>query len=153
MPVEIERKFLVREKPELDEAVTVERIRQGYLQRGPVTVRVRTKGDYAYLTVKGPANGVSCPEFEYDIPVTHADEMLDTLCASVLEKTRYVFPHGELFLELDIFHGALDGLVMVEVELPAADAPFSPPHWFGEEVTGNLLYTNASLSALAMPPT
>jgi CYTH domain-containing protein len=145
MGKEIERKFLVRqgEWPK-NEGVTY---RQGYLSTVKErTVRVRIAGDAAFLTVKGISKGATRAEFEYDIPVSDAEEMLDHLCEQpLIEKRRYEIEHGGLTWEVDEFFGNNEGLVLAEVELESEDQQFERPPWVGEEVTDDPRYFNANL--------
>lgn len=144
MAKEIERKYLVRRLPDLT-GVPCVRMTQGYLQRGPVTVRVRRRAEDAYLTVKGPADGISRDEFEYDIPVADADAML-TLCGDdKVEKTRYFLELEGLTYELDVFHGKLEGFAVVEVEIAHADVAVPLFDWMGADVSEDLRFTNAAL--------
>jgi adenylate cyclase len=147
MAVEIERKFLVTSGAWRSDARAGERIRQGWLVRDPErTVRVRRRGDRAYLTVKGPG-GLARPEFEWEIPSADADALLDTLCLpGQIDKTRFevdVDGHG---WEVDVFHAEHHGLVVAEIELESTDETFVVPAWAGLEVTGDDRYTNAVLS-------
>jgi CYTH domain-containing protein len=112
------------------------------------TVRVRTVGDQGFLTVKGITVGASRSEYEYEIPVADANEMLDRLCERpLIEKTRYRIPHGGLVWEIDEFEGENRGLVTAEVELKDQQQAVTPPNWVGEEVTGDPRYFNANLVA------
>jgi CYTH domain-containing protein len=142
---EIERKFLVRNTGFLvgDPGVL---FRQGYLSRDPDrTVRVRLAGGVGYLTIKGRPRGAARPEFEFEIPVDDARELL-VLCAdSVIEKTRHRIDHAGLTWDVDVFSGANDGLVIAEVELPTEDHAVVLPDWVGEEVTGDVRYYNSRL--------
>ena len=144
---EIERKFLLRDDGWrlLAEGVAY---RQGYLSvdTGRV-VRVRIAGERGFLTIKGAAVGSVRPEYEYEIPLADARELLDTLCLRPqIEKTRYrVAAHG-LVWEVDEFHGDNRGLVLAEVELEAPDQPVELPDWVGEEVTHDPRYSNAALT-------
>lgn len=147
MAKEIERKFLVKNSTFLELSTTAIRIKQGYLSRLPeATVRVRIAGDKAFLTVKGKNDGAVRDEWEYSIPVADAEGMLER-CAqgSVISKTRYIVPEGAYNWEVDEFHGAHEGLVVAEIELPYADATFGCPDFIGEEVTGNPSYYNSNL--------
>lgn len=146
MGVEIERKFLVTDAGWRDGAAT--RIRQGYLSRDPArTVRVRVADGRAYLTVKGPNDGPRRAEYEYPIPRADADELLALCAPPIIDKTRYVSVYCGTRWEVDEFLGANAGLVVAEVELPAADAPFARPAWLGREVTDDARYYNANLAA------
>ncbi len=146
MAREIERKFLVV-GTDWQEGATSRPYRQGYLSLDEQrTVRVRTAGEHAYLTVKGPSKGITRPEFEYEIPLQDAAEMLDALCHKPLvEKTRYTVRYHGLDWEVDVFDGANKGLVVAEVELPDQDTPVVLPPWIGDEVTGDPRYLNANL--------
>jgi len=146
MGIEIERKFLV--KDDSWKAMTGEgqTCRQGYLYSGEgKTVRVRIMGKQAFLTIKGPTNGITRSEFEYEIPVADAEAMLP-LCGNLVEKTRYIIDHDSLQWELDVFAGANDGLVMAEIELDSEDQSIALPEWAGEEVSGDPRYYNAYLA-------
>ena len=146
MPTEIERKFLVTGEAWKIPA-TGRRCRQGYLNSARErTVRVRTIGDKAYLTVKGITTGASRTEFEYQIPVADADAMLDDLCEKpLLEKIRYTLRVGRQTWEIDEFLGENQGLVVAEVELASEDEAFEKPAWVAAEVTGDPRYFNANL--------
>ncbi len=146
MAQEIERKFLVRDRSML-EGRTGTPYRQGYLSTEPGrVVRVRHAGDRGFVTIKGPASGASRAEYEYEIPVRDADEMIDTLAIRpVIEKTRYEVHAAGLRWEIDVFTGGNEGLVVAEVELPSEDFDVELPDWAGPEVTGDARYYNASL--------
>jgi adenylate cyclase len=146
MAQEIERKFLVIGTPWKNGAEG-RRYRQGYLslERGK-TVRVRTDGSRGYLTVKGATTGFTRPEFEYEIPVQDARQMLDQLCyRPIIEKTRYKIEHCGLVWEVDVFERENEGLVLAEVELTDENVEITLPDWVGKEVTGDGRYSNASL--------
>jgi CYTH domain-containing protein len=148
MALEIERKFLVRDDSWKAGAAGVA-YRQGYLSTDKLrTVRVRTAGDSAYLTIKGASRGIARAEYEYAIPPADANEMLDTLCQKpLIEKCRYRVPHAGLVWEIDEFFGDNAGLVVAEVELADERQTFELPPWAGEEVSGDARYFNASLIA------
>ena len=146
MALEIERKYLV----DLEKLGTLEngtRIKQGYLSTNKeAVVRVRVKNDKAYLTIKGSNIGVTRLEFEYEIPLDEANEMLDKLCQKpVIDKTRYLINHENHIWELDIFYGENEGLVVVEVELSSEDETIILPSWVKEEVTTDSRYYNSNL--------
>jgi CYTH domain-containing protein len=147
MPVEIERKFLVQSEAWREAVTGSQRLRDGILARfGDGKVRVRIADDQAWLTVKGPRTGLRRSEFEYEIARTEAEEMLHTLCdGPILEKTRYFVPCGEFTWEVDIYHGALAGLTLTEIELEHEDQAFTVPAWVGREVTYNPRYRKANL--------
>lgn len=147
MAFEIERKFLVCGDGWRDGSPGL-RMAQGYLTLDPDrTVRVRLAGEDAWLTVKGRAQGVRRAEFEYEIPAADARELLAMCLPSVIDKTRHRVESGGHVWEVDVFHGANEGLVLAEVEL--ADESVSPelPPWVGEEVSADLRYYNASLAS------
>ncbi|NCF70032.1 MAG: CYTH domain-containing protein, partial [Chloroflexi bacterium] len=123
--------------------------RQGYLSTVKErTVRVRTIGQKGYLTIKGITVGATRLEFEYEIPVAEANEMLDTLCERpLIEKTRRIIEHAGFIWELDEFFGVNAGLVIAEVELESEDTIFEKPPWIAMEVTDDPRYFNANLVA------
>jgi adenylate cyclase len=146
MPLEIERKYLVRSDSWRTPG-TGTRYRQGYLSTEPGrNVRVRLGAGRGVLTIKGLAVNLARPEYEYPIPVAEANEMLDTLCLKpILEKIRYTIEHAGLLWEVDEFEGENAGLIIAEVELAEADQRILLPDWVGEEVTDDPRYYNASL--------
>jgi adenylate cyclase len=148
MPLEIERKFLVKgEGWRVPGAGTP--YRQGYLSTVPGrTVRVRLVRDRGYLTIKGVTVGATRAEYEYEIPAGEAGEMLDNLCERpLIEKTRYRVDHQGLTWEVDEFVGDNAGLIIAEVELEDEDQAVMLPDWVGKEVTGDKRYYNANLIA------
>ncbi len=145
--VETERKFLVDGDAWRGEARARRALRQGYLAiDGKTTVRVRTDGVSAWLTVKGANTGLSRPEFEYAVPVRDADELLGLCAGRLVEKIRHHVPVGEKLWEVDEFTGANQGLVVAELELADPDEDFVRPEWLGPEVSGDPRYLNANLS-------
>jgi len=146
MGVEIERKFLVRNESwrTVDSGVA---IRQGYLSTTPLaTVRVRIAGEASYLTVKGLASGLARPEFEYDIPLAEAEQLLQLCLASIIEKTRFVVNIDELVWEIDVFSGDNKGLITAECELESETQEISRPDWLGPEVSEDRRYANSNLA-------
>lgn len=144
MSVEIERKFLVQEGSWRE--VQAVPMAQGYLARSKAaTVRVRISGEKAWLTVKGRGDGLSRPEFEYEVLAVDARAML-AMVPGVVEKTRRRVPVGSHVFEVDVFEGDNAGLVVAEVELGAPDEAFERPDWLGREVTGIPRYFNSELS-------
>lgn len=144
---EIERKYLVRGDYGTAVSESV-RIAQGYLCAEPGrTVRVRVSGERAFLTVKGPAQGLSRFEWEKEIAVDEAG-MLLALCPVVIDKTRHIVPSedGVHIWEVDEFHGDNEGLTVAEVELRSESDTVPLPGWVGEEVSGDRRYCNSSLS-------
>ena len=147
MPQEIELKFLVKgdyKKFAMEQIG----IKQGYLSSvRERTVRVRIKGDKGYLTIKGKTSdsGMSRYEWEKEIPIAEAEELL-TLCEpGLIDKTRYLIPAGEFTFEVDEFYGENKGLIIAEIELRSESDKFPKPDWLGEEVTGDLRYYNSML--------
>ncbi len=145
--MEIERKFLVKgEFKNLASKKTL--IQQGYLSSVPErTVRVRVKGDKGFITVKGIGNasGVSRFEWEKEIPVHEAEELLKICEPGIITKTRHLVKSGEHTFEVDEFSGENEGLIIAELELKSEDETFFKPEWLGEEVTGDKKYYNAYL--------
>ena len=146
MATEIERKFLVSDTAFLEKSEG-EYLSQGYLSHTPESVvRVRIRGDEAFLTVKGITKGASRLEFEYPVPREDAKEMLALCPEGKIEKTRHEIPLGKHVWEVDVFHGDNDGLIVAEIELGGEDEAFEKPDWLGEEVTGDPRYYNSNLS-------
>lgn len=144
---EIEYKFLINEevwnaleKPEPEAIV------QGYIARtDQATVRVRTKGTKAYVTLKSKTVGRTRSEFEYEIPVSDALEILDLLTEKSLRKLRYNIPHKGRNWEVDVFQGALDGLIVAELEVESEDESFDLPDWVTHDVSDDPHYYNSVL--------
>ncbi len=145
MPKEIERKFLVTN--DHWRSAPGKKYRQGYLSRAEQrSVRVRTTPEKAFLTIKGMSTGITRLEFEYEIPMGEADELLDLMCLKpIIEKTRHRLEHDGMTWEIDEFHGDNDGLIVAEIELESEEQEFSRPDWVGEEVTGDSRYLNVNL--------
>lgn len=146
---EIERKFLVTSNAFKAEAFTQNRIKQGYLSSVPErTVRVRLKGNKAFLTIKGISNesGLSRFEWEKEIPVDEAEKLLLLCEAGVIDKTRFEVKAGRHIIEIDEFYGENEGLIMAEIELNSETEAYEKPNWLGEEVTNDHRYYNAYLS-------
>ena len=120
---------------------------QGYLcaEEGH-NVRVRTEGSRAVLTIKGGRVGISRPEFEYEIPFGHAQELMKLAVGSLVKKTRYYHREGKHVWEVDVFDGDNEGLMVAEIELNSEDEPFVKPSWVGEEVSHDPRYSNSNLS-------
>lgn len=146
MPVEIERKFLLKSdkwkklgKPKF--------YQQGYLLIDKSkTIRIRTIDNEGFLTIKGETVGIRRSEFEYEIPVSDAKFMLENLCEKpIIEKFRTKIFVDELVWEVDEFLGENKGLIITEVELKNENQKIQLPDWVGEEVTGDHRYNNSSL--------
>jgi adenylate cyclase len=148
MPLEIERKFLVVGSG-WDDGSPGARMTQGYLAKGAgTTVRVRICGhDEAWLTIKGRPRGISRPEFEYPIPVAEARDLLDLCDGPPIDKTRHRVEFRGHVWEVDVFHGANEGLVVAEVELEAEEVDPPLPPWVGREVSQEARYYNSRLVA------
>lgn len=147
MGMEIERKFLLQSDGWRGQVQHSERMRQGYLnQEKHCSVRVRTAGGRAWLNIKGVTVGAQRKEFEYEIPLADALELLETMShRPLIEKTRHYVPAGGRVWEIDEFDGENAGLVVAELELDDPDEPFVKPDWLGEEVTDDVRYYNTQL--------
>ena len=146
MGVEIEKKFLVRDDSFKRMAECSCRIRQGYLCREPErTVRIRIRDGMGFLTVKGKNQGAARLEFEYEIPVSDAEEMLKLCAGKILDKTRYIVNYKGYTWEIDEFYNLDKPLTVAEIELPSVDAEFEIPLFIGEDVTGDPRYYNSML--------
>jgi CYTH domain-containing protein len=148
MPLEIERKFLVKNEAWRGQVAGL-KYRQGYLFTAEnKTVRVRTVGDKGFLTIKGKTAGATRAEYEYEIPFEHANEILDNLCIKpLIDKVRYKIRYKGLTWEVDEFFGENRGLILAEVELTDENQVIDLPDWVGEEVTADPRYYNANLAA------
>ena len=147
MAVEIERKYLV-EGDEWRRLARGEVFRQGYLSTVKErTVRIRTVGAQAWITIKGLTVEATRSEFEYAIPLSDAQEMLELCEQPIIEKTRYVVEAGGLRWEIDEFGGVNRGLIVAEVELDDPNQDIDLPDWIGAEVTDDPRYYNANLIA------
>jgi adenylate cyclase len=148
MSQEIERKFLIKGEYK-SQAVRSFRIVQGYLSSATVrTVRIRIKGDKGFITIKGQSNksGLSRYEWEKEIPLNEAEELLQLCEPGVIDKIRYEIPVGKHTFEVDEFYGDNYGLTIAEVELETESENYTKPEWLGEEVTGDRRYYNSCLT-------
>ena len=145
---EIERKFLVTGNG-WREGATASVIRQGYLcADADRSVRIRVSGERGFLTIKGKSVGAVRAEYEYDIPLEDAHDLLDALCAKpLIEKTRHEVRHDGLLWVVDVFEGENAGLVVAEIELEREDQDVTLPDWVGTEVTDDPRYLNANLGS------
>lgn len=152
---EIEYKFLIADLSAVSQLTPIrtEEIIQGYLTKPGDTAAIRVRAskwqdgkEEAYITVKGPAIGMTRKEFEYEIPLADAREMMQMPGVNFIDKTRYFFDHGAHTIELDVFNGALAGLVVAEIEVASEDEKVEFPDWFGENVTHDIRYTNVYLA-------
>ena len=147
--VEIERKFLV-----LSEAFKLDSVRQNIIAQGYLssvaerTVRIRIKNKQGFITIKGKSseNGLSRMEWEKEIALDEAQQLLSLCEKGVIEKIRYEVPVGNHIYEVDVFEGENFGLVIAEIELQSETEEFSVPDWIGKEVTNDTKYYNAYLS-------
>lgn len=149
MSLEIERKFLVTDDSYKQQAFSCDRIAQGYVCRqGGNSTRVRVRGDKGYITIKGPSldGGLSRYEWEKEIPVNEAWELMRLCSGIIIDKHRYLVKCGNHVYEIDEFHGDNEGLTVAEVELQSVDEPFERPSFIGAEVTGDAKYYNGHLS-------
>jgi len=160
MSDEIERRFLVREIPQnLEDYVRIES-RQGYLavqDYNSSELRIRQKkrkGETTYLVAIKTGKGLKRGEAEIEVPFeTFVEIWPHTICRRV-EKTRYEIPHGSHLIELDLYHGKLDGFATVDVEFKSIEISesFVPPPWFGREITEDIRYNNKNLAIYGVPP-
>lgn len=148
MAQEIERKFLVKDDSFKKMAYHSSRILQGYIcsARGR-TVRIRIRDEKGFLTIKGPAggNGLSRYEWEKEIPLEEAEELMKLCEPGMIDKTRFLVRSGKHIFEIDEFYGENEGLVVAEVELDSEDETYEKPDFIGEEVTGDVRYYNSFL--------
>lgn len=150
MATEIERKFLVTDNSYIKASISSHHIIQAYLARmDRGVVRVRIMDDRAFLTVKSRNTGMSRDEWEYEVPLTDAQGMIERVCdGGVIDKTRYIVPYEGFRWEVDAFHGQLEGLVVAEVELPDEGCKPELPPFIGREVTGERRFYNSVLMTL-----
>ncbi|MFT5090407.1 MAG: adenylate cyclase [Candidatus Latescibacterota bacterium] len=146
MALEIERKFLVADPAFLDDLQGAY-FKQGYIEgRNRSAARIRLLDDRAFLTLKGVTRGFVRSEYEYEIPVQDAREMLEELCEKpLIEKMRYEVEFAGNTWEVDVFYGESEGLLMAEIELESEGQNFARPPWLGEEVSDDPRYFNSSL--------
>ncbi len=147
--IEIERKFLVKSNEFKSLAVKQTLIIQGFLNKDPERiVRVRIKGDEGFLTIKGKSNssGTSRYEWEREISISEAEELLKLCLKGVIKKTRFEVPVGKHMYEIDEFYEDNEGLIIAEIELNSENDVFEKPDWLGSEVTGETKYYNSQLS-------
>jgi adenylate cyclase len=150
--MEVERKFLVTELPDLA-GTDSDEIEQGYLAVGAEgEVRLRRKGDRLFLTAKRGA-GISRDEAEVELEREAFEDLWPLTEGRRLHKRRHVIPHGDLTIELDVYEGDLEGLVVTEIEFGSEEeaGAFTPPDWIGEEVTGDERYLNETLATRGAP--
>ncbi len=149
MHIETERKFLVKGDAYKEKAVASHSMVQAYVaHENGRTVRVRISDGKGILTIKGPSlNGISRKEWEKEISLQDARDLMGLCQKGMIDKTRWIVPAGNgLFFEVDEFHGDNEGLVVAEIELAGEDEVFDRPSWLGEEVTGQKRYYNSYLT-------
>jgi len=147
MFIEIERKFLVVGEFK-SQSIKSTRISQGYLSSVPErTVRIRIKDNQGFITVKGISknNGLSRLEWEKEIPIEEASELIKICELGIIDKIRYIVPYENKIFEIDEFYGENEGLILAEVELNNENETLKKPNWLGREVTGDERYYNSML--------
>ena len=148
MAIEIEHKFLLANDDWREQIIRSVKYRQGYLSSETTSsIRIRISDDHAWLNIKSATIGTHRHEYEYEIPLSDANEIINNLCRKpIIEKTRhFVIDDGNTW-EIDEFDGDNRGLCVAEIELPEIGKPFSKPHWLGKEVTHDLRYYNNNLA-------
>ena len=151
MSIEIERKFLVKNDDFKKMSFQQKTLQQGYLNSDKHrTVRIRISDNQGFITVKGVSNAAGTTRFEWEkeIDIEEAKQLLALCEPNIIEKTRFLVKNGIHIFEIDEFFGANKGLLIAEIELNSENEAFEKPSWLGEEVTGNTKYYNASLSKL-----
>mgnify|MGYP002842714374 FL=1 len=147
MGQEIERKFLVAD-PSFLTSLGGSHVKQGYIPgKTRSAARIRICDGVGFLTLKSETRGITRSEFEYEIPLDDAEEMLDILCGRpLIEKTRYLVEWKGHVWEVDVFQGDNEGLIVAEIELATAGQAFAKPHWLGREVSLDARYFNSNLA-------
>lgn len=147
MAMEIEHKFLLASDAWRQKIHHSSDYKQGYLSSSPLnSIRVRVAGKQAWLNIKSATIGNHRHEFEYEIPLSDAETLLNELCHKpLIEKTRHFVHHAGHVWEIDEFSGDNAGLIVAEIELSELDEQFEKPHWLGEEVTHDMRYYNNNL--------
>jgi CYTH domain-containing protein len=153
MAKEIERKFLVRDDRWKSDAGQGSRIRQAYiLAMDGRNMRVRVRDNRkATLTIKAGGHGLTRDEFEFDVPVDEALPLFQLKLGNLIEKTRYKIKYARHVWEVDVYSGALAGLVVAEVEMKSEKERPEIPDWIGPELTGNPAYSNQALALSGLP--
>lgn len=148
MALEIEHKFLLANNDWREHISRSVIYRQGYLSsEASTSIRVRASDERAWLNIKSAIIGTHRHEYEYEIPMADANEILTNLCRKpLIEKTRhFVIDEGNTW-EIDEFYGDNQGLIVAEIELAEVGQYFAKPAWLGMEVTHDLRYYNNNLS-------
>ena len=148
MAIEIEHKFLLANDDWREHIIRSVKYRQGYLNsQATSSIRVRICDDNAWLNIKSATIGTHRHEYEYEIPLTDANEIINILCRKpIIEKTRHFVINDGNTWEIDEFDGDNQGLIVAEIELSEIGKAFSKPHWLGEDVTHDLRYYNNNLA-------
>lgn len=149
MSLEIERKFLVENEDFKKESYHKKSLKQGYLNADKNrTVRIRIADDKGFITIKGKSNETGTTRFEWEkeIDVLEAEQLLLLCEPSVIDKIRFYIKSNKHVYEVDEFYGDNNGLIVAELELTSENEEFTKPAWLGKEVTGNVNYYNSSLS-------
>jgi adenylate cyclase len=148
MAIEIECKFLLANEKWRENVSNSVIYKQGYLSSQPTnSIRVRISDKQAWLNIKSATIGTQRAEYEYEIPLSDAREILANLCLKpVIEKTRHFVTHENHLWEIDEFDGENSGLIVAEIELNSVDEIFEKPEWIGEEVTQDIRYYNNNLA-------
>jgi adenylate cyclase len=149
MSLEIERKFLVKNEDFKTDAYQKKLLKQGYLNSDKIrTVRVRIADDKGFITIKGKSNSTGTTRFEWEkeIDLLEAEQLLLLCEPSVIDKTRFYVKSENHIFEVDEFYSDNQGLIVAEIELNSENEQFKKPSWLGQEVTGNIKYYNSSLS-------
>lgn len=149
MSIEIERKFLVKNDDFKDQSFQKKIIKQGYLNSDENrTVRIRISDKKAFITIKGKSNDTGTTRFEWEkeINLREAENLLLLCEPSIIEKTRYLVKVDNHIFEVDEFYGDNKGLIIAEVELNSETEKFKKPNWLAKEVTGDIKYYNSSIS-------
>ena len=146
MPTEIERKFLLKNDSWKQQVEKSTVLKQGYLNsHAQRTVRIRIAGNLAFLTIKSKSEGISRQEFEYEIPVSEAESLLQICEQPLIEKTRHLVTIQNHTWEIDVFEGENKGLILAEIELNSETEIFEKPDWIGQEVSEDNRYYNSQL--------
>lgn len=148
MGIEIERKFLVnKDKFKKLNLTDFEYLYQGYISvEVDKTIRIRKLQTNAFLTIKGITENATRLEFEYEIPIEDAKQLLEKFSTNMLEKKRYKFVYDNKIWEIDEFLGDNEDLLVAEIELKSVDEIFEIPNWIEQEVTDDVRYYNANLT-------
>jgi CYTH domain-containing protein len=149
MSLEIERKFLVENEDFKTACYQKKMVKQGYLNSDKSrTVRIRIANDKGFITIKGKSNATGTTRFEWEkeIDVLEAEQLLLLCEPSIINKTRFYVKSENHVFEVDEFYSDNKGLIIAEIELNSENEPFKKPSWLGKEVTGNIKYYNSNLS-------